>query len=318
MVEKRKQMDKQTLENRKRGTRLIDSIRKNFWLYIFILPTLVWLIVFHYVPMGGIVIAFKRYTGARSIWESPWVGLKWFKSFFSSRYAPITIRNTLMLSLYSMLAFPIPIAIALVLNELRNEKFKKVVQTTIYAPHFISTVVVISMVTLFFDVDFGIVNLIAERLGGARRSFLTEAKSFRHLYVWSGVWQNMGWECIIYLAALSSIDPQLHEAAIIDGASRFQRIIHINLPTILPTIIIMLILSVGGIMSVGADKVLLLKNDLNSETAETISTFVYKRGLLGGDFSYSTAVGLFTNVVNLILLLTVNKISSAVSETSLF
>ena len=187
-----------------------------------------------------------------------------------------------------------------------------------YAPHFISTVVLVGMMQLFFNPNYGFVNTVIEFFGGEARNFMTEDESFRHLYVWSDVWQNMGWNCIIYVAALSGVDPQLHEAAKLDGASRLQRILHINLPSIMPTIIIMLIMRVGHIMSIGADKVLLMKNDLNSATAETINTFVYSRGLVSGDFSYGTAVGLFTNVVNFIMLLIVNKISSKVSDTSLF
>lgn len=297
---------------------LADSFRRYYWLYIFIIPMMIYYIIFHYAPMGGVIIAFKRYTGAKTIWESKWVGLKWFKSYFSTRYARITITNTLALSIYSLVTFPIPIILALMFNELRNAKYKKVTQTIMYAPHFISTVVLVGMMQLFFNPNYGFVNTVIEFFGGEARNFMTEDESFRHLYVWSDVWQNMGWNCIIYVAALSGVDPQLHEAAKLDGASRLQRILHINLPSIMPTIIIMLIMRVGHIMSIGADKVLLMKNDLNSATAETINTFVYSRGLVSGDFSYGTAVGLFTNVVNFIMLLIVNKISSKVSDTSLF
>ena len=226
--------------------------------------------------------------------------------------------NTILLSLYSMLTFPLPIIMALIINEVRNEKYKKFAQTIMYAPHFISMVVLVSMLTLFFNPNYGFVNTIIKALGGEARNFMAESGSFRSLYVWSGVWQNLGWSCIIYVAALSGVDPALHEAATLDGASRLQRILHVNLPAIMPTIIIMLIMRVGHIMGVGADKVLLMKNDLNSSTAEVIGTFVYQRGLIGGEFSYATAVGLFTNIINLILLLTVNKISAKVSETSLF
>ena len=268
--------------------------------------------------MGGIVVAFQRYTGAKSILESEWVGLKWFESFFSSHFASTTIRNTLALSLLSMATFPIPIVLALILNEIRNERYKRFAQTVMYAPHFISMVVLVSMLNIFFDPNFGFVNKIIEMLGGEARNFIGESESFRPLYIWSGVWQSTGWNCIIYVSALSGVDPALHEAATLDGASRLQRILHVNLPTIAPTIIIMLIMRVGNVMSVGADKALLMMNSLNSSTAEIIGTYVYSRGLLGGDFSYATAVGLFTNVINLIMLLTVNKISAKVSETSLF
>lgn len=308
----------QRLPDRRKKNPLLDSIRRYNWLYMFVIPTLLYVILFHYGPMGGIVIAFKRYTGVKSIWESQWVGLKWFKSFFSSRYAGLTIKNTIALSLYGLATFPLPIIMALIFNEVRNAKYKKFAQTVMYAPHFISTVVLVGMLQLFFNPNYGFVNSAIEFLGGSARDFMTEDESFRHLYVWSGVWQDLGWNCIIYVAALSGVDPTLHEAATLDGASRIQRILHINLPTIMPTIVIMLIMRVGHIMSIGADKVLLMKNDLNSSTAEVIGTYVYSRGLLSGDFSYGTAVGLFTNVINLIMLLIVNSISAKVSDTSLF
>lgn len=287
-------------------------------MYLFILPAIVWYIIFHYVPMGGIIIAFKRYTGVLSIWESRWVGLKWFESFFNSYYCKTIIKNTLVLSLYSLLTFPLPIIFALILNEMKNAKVKKLVQTITYAPHFISLVVLVSMMNLFFSTQNGFVNNVIEFLGGTPFAFLTSSKAFSHMYVWSDVWQNLGWNCIIYVAALSSVDPALHEAAEIDGASRLQRILHINIPSILPTIAIMLIMKLGHIMSVGADKVLLMINDLNSETAEIITTFVYDRGLLSGDYSYSAAVGLFVNVINLVMLLIVNRASKKMTDTSLF
>ena len=305
-----------TLSSGNRNT-LAQHFRTYYWLYLFLVPTLLWFIIFCYVPMGGVVIAFKRYTGALSIWESKWVGLKWFKSFFNSYYATTIIKNTLSLSLYALATFPLPIIFALMINEVTNKRYKQVVQTIMYAPHFISTVVLVSMLNIFFA-DSGLVNKMITALGFENVNFLTSSKSFPHMYTWSFVWQNLGWNCIIYVAALSSVDPGLHEAAILDGATRLQRILHINLPAIMPTIMITLIMRVGTIMGSNTDKVLLMLNDLNSETAEVIGTFVYDRGLLSGDYSYATAVGLFTNVVNLILLLTVNKISEKVTDTSLF
>lgn len=302
------------------GSRLqafLRHMKTYYWLYIFIVPTLIWFLVFCYVPMGGIIVAFKRYTGAMSIWESKWVGLKWFKSFFNSFYASTVIKNTLVLSFYSLLTFPLPIVFALMINEVGNKRFKKTVQTVLYAPHFISTVVLVSMLNIFFS-DSGIVNDLIRAIGFEGVNFLTNSEAFPHMYVWSGVWQNLGWNCIIYVAALSSVDPTLHEAAILDGATRLQRIWHINLPKILPTIVITLIMRVGTIMASNTDKVLLMLNDLNSDTAEVIGTFVYSRGLLNSDYSYATAVGLFTNIVNLLLLLAVNKISEKVTQTSLF
>lgn len=298
--------------------KLAKSFKRYYWLYIFLIPTLLYYLIWHYVPMGGVVVAFERYTGAKSILESDWVGIKWFEDFFTSHFASRTIGNTVILSLLSLATFPIPIVLALIINEIRNERYKRFAQTVMYAPHFISMVVLVSMLNIFFDPDFGFINNIIELFGGTPRNFIGESASFRPLYIWSGVWQSTGWNCIIYVSALSGVDASLHEAATLDGASKMQRILHVNLPTIAPTIIIMLIMRVGNIMSVGADKVLLMMNDLNTETSEIIGTYVYSRGLLGGDFSYATAVGLFTNVINLIMLLTVNKISSKVSETSLF
>ncbi len=307
----------QALSPRTKGQKLLQHFKSYFWLYLFIVPTLIWYAIFCYAPMGGIIIAFKRYTGALSIWESKWVGMRWFKSFFNSYYAGTIIRNTLTLSFYSLATFPLPIIFALMINEVNSAKFKKTVQTIMYAPHFISTVVLVSMLQIFFS-DIGLINDLLKALGLEEIRFLTSPKAYPHLYTWSFVWQNLGWNCIIYVAALSSVDPALHEAATLDGASRLQRIWHINLPTILPTIVVTLIMRVGTIMSSNTDKSLLMLNDLNADAAEVIGTFVYDRGLIGGNYSYSTAVGLFTNVVNLILLLTVNKISEKVTKTSLF
>jgi putative aldouronate transport system permease protein len=219
--------------------------------------------------------------------------------------------------LYNLLTFPLPVLFALMINEIGNATFKKTIQTILYAPHFISTVVLVSMINIFFTKS-GLVNDLMEAIGVGRIDFLTSADSFPHMYTWSFVWQNLGWNCIIYVAALSSVDPALHEAAEIDGASRLQRILHINIPSIMPTIAIMLIMKLGHIMSVGADKVLLMINDRNAETAEIINTFVYDRGLLSGDYSYSAAVGLFVNVINLVMLLIVNKASKKMTDTSLF
>ena len=306
------------LPNDRKKAKLKDHFKRYFWLYVFVLPVVAYYIIFSYIPMGGIVIAFKRYTGVQTIWESRWVGLRWFKDFLTSPSAVRVIRNTLVLSFYSLATFPLPIIMALIFNEVQNAKYKKVAQTIMYAPHFISLVVLVSMLKLFFSPQYGFINTIIEALGGQQYSFLTETKAFPHMYVWSGVWQSLGWGAIVYIAALSAVDPGLHEAAKLDGASRIQRIIHINIPTILPTIIIMLIMRVGQIMSVGSDKALLLRNDLNLETSEVIGTFVYYRGLVNHDYSYSAAVGLFTNVINVLLLLTANKIADKVSETSLF
>lgn len=300
-----------------RGRRLWRNIRKNYVLYLFIIPTITWYILFRYLPMGGLYVAFTRYKGVGEIFNAKFVGLKWFKSFFNSAYAKTTIVNTLRLSLYSLATFPLPVFVALLLNEIRNEKVKKVSQTIMYAPHFISLVVLVTMVELFFNTN-GVVNVVIQKLGGNVIDFIGSDESYPHLYVWSGVWTSMGWNTVIYTAALAGVDPGLHEAATLDGATRFQRILHINIPTIIPTIMITLILRVGNIMSVSTEKGILMRNDLNLAVSETVGTFVYNRGLLRGDFGYAAAVGLFLNVVELILLLTVNKISRKVSETSLF
>ena len=282
------------------------------------IPTLIWFAIFCYGPMSGIIIAFKRYkASSSSIWEAPWYGFRWFESFFKSYYSETVIRNTLVLSFYGLATFPLPVIFALMINEVGNARFKTVMQTIMYAPHFISVVVLVSMINIFFA-NSGLVNDLLKAIGVGEVDFLTSETAFPHMYVWSFVWQNLGWNCIIYVAALSGVDPALHEAATLDGANRIQRIWHINLPTILPTVIITLIMRVGSIMSSNTDKVLLMINDLNGETAEVIGTFVYTRGLLDGNYGYATAVGLFSNVINLLLLLTVNKISEKVSETSLF
>ncbi len=301
----------------KRG--LWKRILRHYDLYLFILPALVWYIIFTYGPLYGVQIAFKNFNGALGIWGSPWVGLKHFRNFLTAYTFPTLLKNTILLSLYSLVAgFPFPILLALMLNELNFKRYKKIVQTVTYAPHFISMVVMVGMLTLFFSPSMGVINTLRGILGMESVSFLTRPDLFRHLYVWSGVWQGMGWGSIIYLAALSSVDPQQHEAAVIDGASRLQRIWYINIPVLLPTITILLILNCGSILSVGYEKVLLMQNDLILDVSEVISTYVYKRGLLKAEYSYSAAVGLFNNVVNVAILLLVNGIVRKLGQTSLF
>ena len=294
------------------------NLKNNIWLYVFIAPTMLWFIIFHYIPIGGAVIAFKRYTGVQSIWDSPWVGLKWFESFFSSQYAEVIIRNTLVLSLYALCTFPLPIILALMMNELRSQKYKKVVQTVMYAPHFVSMVVLVSMLALFFHPQYGFINHIITALGGESKNFMADPGAFRHLYVWSGVWQNTGWSTIIYLAALSGVSPELHEAARIDGASRLQIVLHINLPAIAPTVITMLILRFVQVMDLGFEKIYLLQNSLNLDASQVIATYVYEMGVRSGQFSYSSAIGLFNTVINVILLLIVNQVSRRVADISLW
>lgn len=299
-----------------------QPLSKRVWkyrqIYMLLLPALIYVLVFNYAPMYGIQIAFKNYKGALGIWKSPWVGFKHFIDFFEGYYFWRLLKNTLVLSLYQLsVGFPIPIIVALILNETRP-KFKKVAQTILYAPHFISMVVLCGMIVTMFSKESGVVNTLMEMLGMERVYFMGEPGAFRHLYVWSAVWQQTGWNAIIYIAALSGVDPNLHEAASIDGATRLQRIIHINIPTIMPTIIITLIMQLGRIASVGYEKAFLLQTNLNVEVSEIIATYVYKRGIVNANYSFSTAVGLFNNVINIILILVANNISKKVSETSLF
>lgn len=305
-------------ERRTGKAALTGRIWKSRDYYLMLLPAVILVILFNYAPLYGLQIAFKNYKVSLGVGGSPWIGFKNFTDFFQSYYFGTLLKNTLLLSLYTLVVgFPIPIIIALILNELKGN-FKKFTQTVLYAPHFISVVVLVSILNAMLSPSQGVVNTILEMLGMERNYFMANPAYFRHLYVWSGVWQGMGWGAIIYLAALSGVDPSLHEAADMDGATRIQKIIHINLPAIMPTIIIMLILRMGEIASVGYEKVYLMQNSMNVETAEVISTYVYKRGIINSNYSFSTAVDLFNNVVNVILVLIANEISKRVSETSLF
>ena len=294
-------------------------LKRNWELYLFVVPALIYLLLYCYYPMYGVQIAFKNFRVTKGIAGSEWVGLEHFRKFFSNPSCRALIKNTLVISLYSLVVgFPLPIIFALTLNEVAPGRYKKLVQTVSYAPHFISTVVMVSMLTMFLNADNGIFNKIVETLGGSRVDYMSKANLFPTVYVLSGVWQSLGWSSVIYLSALSGIDTGLHEAAMIDGASRLQRIWHINLTGILPTITIMLILQVGNLMTVGFEKAFLMQNPLNLETSEIISTFVYKMGLNYRQYSYSTAIGLFNSVINMILLVSVNTIAGRLSETSLW
>ena len=303
--------------------RLWSDLRRDWQLYLFLLIPVVYIIIFAYVPMGGLQIAFKDFAARKGIFGSPWVGLKHFKKFFSSVYFGRTVGNTLALSAYSLACgWPLPIIVALMLNCYRSQKVKSITQTVMTLPHFISVVVLVGMMFQMFSARNGIYGAAIFRLTGTRPAdpFATPS-NFRHFYLWSGVWQDFGWGSIIYLAALAGVDPSLHEAATVDGASRFKRVLHVDLPTILPTIVIMLILRFGSIMSIGFEKVFLLQNDLNLSYSEVISTYVYKVGLSGGgktDFSYATAIGFFNSVVNLVLIVVVNFIAGKVGDTSLW
>lgn len=297
----------------------IANIKRHYQLYLMSIPTLVFFIIFLYVPMYGVQIAFKNYTPSRGIMGSAWVGFDHFMRFFRSYNFLGLIQNTLGLSIYQLVAsFPIPILLALMLNEVRNSKFRKSVQMVTYAPHFISTVVIVGMLNIFLSPQNGLLNQLIVLLGGEPIAFLSKPQYFKTIYVLSDIWQTMGWNSIIYIAALAGIDPQLHEAATVDGASKLKRIWHIDIHGIMPTMIIMLIMKTGSIMNIGFEKVFLMQNDLNLVSSDVISTYVYRVGLIGGEYSFSAAVGLFNSVINCILLVSVNAISRRVSETSLW
>lgn len=294
-------------------------IKNSRQLYLFVLPAFLVILVFSYFPMYGVLIAFKDYVPTLGVMGSPWVGFKHFRRFFDSYYFWDLLKNTLGISIYSLIVgFPLPIILALALNELKDGKWKKFSQTVTYAPNFISTVVMVGMILAFLNPSTGIINHALGFFGIGPISFMESPKWFKTIYVISGVWQSTGWSSVIYLAGLAGVDTQLHEAAIVDGASRLQRIWHINLPTIRPTMVILLIMNVGSIMSVGYEKVLLMQNPLNMESSNIISTFVYQQGLLQAQYSYAAAVDLFNAVINAILLIVVNKISAKLSDTSLF
>lgn len=293
-------------------------LRESWQWWILLLPGLIHLLIFSYGPMYGIQIAFREYRPTKGFWGSEWVGLKHFIKFVTYPNFWSMIRNTLSITLYSLALFPIPVLFALFLNELRNLKFKKFVQMVTYMPHFLSEVVVCSMVVLFLDRTCGPINAFIEFFGGERQNFMGIASAFPTIYVLSGLWQNLGWNTILYISALAAISMEEIEAARIDGASRFQVIWYINLPGIIPTIIITFLMRVGGLLSLGYSKILLLQNDMNLEKSTVISTYVYNIGILSGKYSYSAAIGLFNNIVNIIVLLIVNQITKKASDTSLF
>lgn len=300
-------------------SKLAKNIKKDKFLLLLILPVIVYYIIFHYLPMYGLVISFKSFSPTKGIWGSPWVRLKWFEQFFGSIYAGRVIKNTVLISFFSLLwSFPVPILFALILNELRNGIFKRVVQTVSYLPHFISVVVICGMLISFLSPSDGIVNIMLMKLGMQPINFLNEPEWFRTIYIGSGVWQSFGWNSIIYLAAITSIDSSLYEAARIDGAKRWQQIVNITIPAILPTIIILLIINLGNIMNVGFEKIILLYNPSTYVVSDVISTFVYRRGLVGAEYGFASAVGLFNSVVNFIFLMVVNKISKRISEVALW
>ena len=295
----------------------IKSSNWQFWLII-ALPV-IYAFVFAYIPMGGIIIAFKDYSIRRGILGSEWVGLKYFKQFLTSTNSVLVIKNTVILGVYTFLVnFPIPILLAIGINEVRNIKFKKTVQLVTYAPYFISVVIMVGMMVQMMDMRTGIVNVLLGKLGIDAINFFGDPKIFRHLYVWSGVWQTAGYSSIIYVAALAGVSPEFHEAATMDGATRLQRIIHVDIPTIMPTIIIQLIFSCANVVNIGMDKIFLMQTSLNASVSEVISTFVYKVGVVNANFGFSTAAGLFQSLVSFGLLVLVNQLSRRMSDTSLW
>ena len=311
--------DMPTLHHEGFLTRLKKSIRRYWILYLMLVVPVAYIIIFAYVPMYGIQIAFRDFSIRKGYWGSPWVGLKHFKNFFNGFFFWQLLRNTLVLNLLSLIAdFSLPILFALMLNELGGRRLKKTVQTISYIPHFISVVIVISMVNQMFS-NFGIVNNIRMALGAdSRLSFFTQESFFRPAYILSGVWQGLGYSSIIYVAALAKVDVELYEAARMDGANRLQKIIHIDLPCIVPTMTILLILSISRLMNIGFEKIFLLQNPTNLNVSRVISTYVYEVGIQGGQYSFSTAVGLFNSIVGTILLVLANTFARTVSENSLW
>lgn len=299
-------------------TQTLKKIYKNRALYLLLLPSVIILILFVYYPMYGVVIAFKDFSPVDGIIGSPWAGFKYFQRYFNSYQFWPTIKNTLVISVYSILiTFPLPIILAMMINQMRTGKFKKIFQVTTYLPHFISTVVMCGMIILFFSPSSGVVASILDLFGIEMGNIMGKPDLFPSIYVWTEAWQHVGWDSILYIAALSAVDPSLYEAAKVDGANKWQRVIHIDFPMILPTATIMFILRAGTVMSVGFEKVYLLQNNLNLPSSEIISTYVYKMGLVSSQYSLSSAIGLFNNVINLMLLLGVNYMAKKMNDSSL-
>lgn len=311
--------NKKRLKVTNRYTSLCKDVKRDIWIYFLALIVVAYYILFHYLPMYGAVIAFKDYDVAKGIFESPWVGLKHFKDFVNDYYFTRILRNTLLLSVFNLLwSFPLTIVFALLLNEIKQQRFKKIVQTVTYLPHFISTIVICGMLVDFLAQD-GLISQLIQSWGGEAKFYLNYPEYFRTIYISSGIWQGIGWGSIIYLAALTGINTELYEAAMVDGAGRLRQTWHITLPGILPTIVTLLILEIGKLMSLGYEKIILLYNGNTYETADVISTYVYRLGL--GEmrrYSYTSAIGLFNSVINMILLVSANKISKSLTETSLW
>lgn len=301
------------------SSRILKLARTKYDLYLILLIPLIWYAVFRYYPLYGLQIAFKDFSPVKGIMGSDWAGLKYFVRFFNSYYFWQLLGNTVSLSLYQLIAgFPVPVFLALLINEIRNDRYKKLLQNATYIPHFLSVVVVVGMLNIFLDPGSGIINRLISLFGVSPSDFMRKAEWFQSIYVFSGIWQNMGWNSIIYIAALSSIDLSLYEASTIDGATRLQKIKYISIPGILPTIMILLILQIGSIMEVGFEKVLLMQNPVNASRSDIIATFVYVNGIQKGQFSYSTAVGLFNAVINFLILIIANTTAKRLTKIGLW
>ncbi len=298
--------------------RTVRQIRRGAGLYVLLLPAFILTLLFAYKPMYGVVIAFKDYSPALGIMDSPWAGFKYFEKFFQSYQFDNTIRNTLVISLYSMATFPIPIALALMVNQMRANRFRRFFQTVTYMPHFISTVVMVGLMLILFSPSTGLLGNLYALFGVEPPDLMGSSGLFTSVYVWSDVWQHAGWDSIIYIAALSAVDPSLYEAATVDGASRWQKVRFIDIPMLLPTAVTLLVLRVGGLLGVGFEKVYLMQNDLNITSSEILSTYVYKIGLLSSQYSFSSAINLFNTVINFALLVIVNQIAKKTSSNSLW
>lgn len=296
----------------------VRRIGRNWGLYLLLLPAVALLLCFTYKPMYGVIIAFKDYSPALGITGSPWAGFKYFEKYFNSYQFDVTIRNTLLISLYSFATFPIPILFALLVNQMRQNRFRRFFQTVTYMPHFISTVVLVGLMLILLSPSSGLIGSIYRLFGAEAPNLMGSPGMFSSVYVWSDVWQQTGWNSIIFLAALSAIDPSLYEAAKVDGASRLQNMWYIDLPMLMPTAVTLLILRVGGLLGVGFEKAYLMQNNLNISGSEVISTYVYKIGLLSTQYSFSAAINLFNTVINFILLIMVNRIAKKYSDNSLW
>jgi putative aldouronate transport system permease protein len=296
----------------------LKKLKENWELYLLIAPVVAYFIIFQYWPIYGVQIAFKDFSPSLGITGSHWVGLKHFTRFFHSIFFDRVVRNTIGISAYSLLMFPLPIILALMMNEVKNKLFKKAVQNISYAPYFVSQVVLVGMVILFLSPETGVINRVIEFFGGEPKLFMAETAWFKSIFVLSGVWQGLGWGTVIYMAVLAGVDPHLVEAAIVDGASKWQRIRYISVPTLIPTAIVLLILATGNIMNVGFEKVFLLQNPQNLDASDVISTYIYRTGLINSQYSFAAAIGLFNSVINCVILVVVNGIARRYSSNSLW